>query len=197
MSNHEIYKSLIQIQSNLKTIQKNKTAVVKGTSKSGQPYEYQFKYADYTSIIEGIKKPMADAKLGFTHQMIEGVLVTSIIHESGESLTTSSQLPSIADPQKFASWLTYFKRYHLGSLLGIATDEDVDAAGVDDESGLSDSAIQEFTRVQVECSIVEKDFCQWLCGVDKLVQIPAAQENRLLSALSTIEAKHKGKSNEG
>jgi hypothetical protein len=55
------------------------------------------------------------------------ILITKIIHSSGESIQSEMVLPVVADPQKFGSLITYYKRYQLQAILGVSTkDEDDD-----------------------------------------------------------------------
>ncbi len=64
-------------------------------------------------------------------------IVTSIIHESGQVIESETfwfdatfdyMIKSPSAPQGLGIWLTYFKRYALGSFLGIPLDEDTDGA---------------------------------------------------------------------
>lgn len=55
------------------------------------------------------------------------ILITRLIHESGEMFDSEMILPGHSDPQKFGSLITYYKRYSLQAMLGISTkDEDDD-----------------------------------------------------------------------
>jgi hypothetical protein len=56
------------------------------------------------------------------------ILITKLVHESGETIESEMILPNHADPQKYGSLITYYKRYQLQAMLGISTkDEDDDA----------------------------------------------------------------------
>ena len=56
------------------------------------------------------------------------ILITRLLHESGELIESEMVLPHNADPQRYGSLISYYKRYQLTALLGIATiDEDDDA----------------------------------------------------------------------
>jgi hypothetical protein len=56
------------------------------------------------------------------------ILITRLIHESGEVIESEMILPHHADPQKFGALISYYKRYQLSALLSISTcDEDCDA----------------------------------------------------------------------
>jgi hypothetical protein len=64
-------------------------------------------------------------------------LVTTIYHESGESISGSHPLPDITDPQKFGSAITYARRYSICAILSITADEDDDANTASDRNSNS------------------------------------------------------------
>lgn len=89
---------------------------------------YKSKYADLASIIEAIKEPMAANGLSFT-QFPEGQngLRTILMHESGEWIEETFYVsPTDSKPQSLGSAITYARRYALGAILGIATEDDDD-----------------------------------------------------------------------
>lgn len=89
---------------------------------------FKSKYADLGSIIDTIKKPLADAKLSYV-QMPFGTnkLVTILMHESGEFFKSIVEMtPKGSSPQDVGSAITYYRRYSLSAILGIATEEDDD-----------------------------------------------------------------------
>lgn len=59
-------------------------------------------------------------------------LQTALIHESGEAYLGSKMTTTVKglDAQKVGSAITYFRRYQLSSLLGIASEDDDDANSV-------------------------------------------------------------------
>ena len=50
-------------------------------------------------------------------------LVTTLLHSSGQWISGNYPLPEIQDPQKFASAVTYARRYALASLIGVVSPE--------------------------------------------------------------------------
>lgn len=123
-----LFKALAAFQQEVKTIRKNATA--------GQG-SFKYKYADLHSIVEQITPIMARHGLGFT-QPLDGSGIRTIIYhvESGEALDYLAELPQDVhlkgqnDYQAKGSGITYFRRYALSSALGIVTDEDADAQGI-------------------------------------------------------------------
>jgi hypothetical protein len=105
------------------------------TDKNGRRVKYS--YADLASVIEAVKGPLSENGLAVVHQLgyqnpKQYGLTTTLLHSSGESLTTWYPLPDPATKeiraQEFGSALTYARRYSLSSLVGIASEEDDDGA---------------------------------------------------------------------
>ena len=116
-----ISQALVKFQSQLKPVNKD----------SENPF-FKSSYADLSSILQAVMPILSSNGLAISQPMKihEGftVLMTRLIHESGESLESEMILPVLADPQKFGSLITYYKRYQLQAMLGISTrDEDDDA----------------------------------------------------------------------
>jgi len=102
--------------------------------KDGQAYGY--KYAPLDTVIEHIRKPLAKHGLSFMHLVgNNGSVSCLLLHESGEYIQSDYiALPSdnsnnrTTPVQQMGSSITYAKRYTLSAMLGLATDEDNDAA---------------------------------------------------------------------
>jgi hypothetical protein len=116
--------ALVKFQSQLKPVNKE----------SENPF-FKSSYADLSSILQTVMPVLSANGLALVQPMrMEGdktLLITQIIHESGEFIESQMILPQIQDPQKYGSLITYYKRYQLQAMLGIATkDEDDDANSV-------------------------------------------------------------------
>jgi hypothetical protein len=94
---------------------------------------FKNKYASLASVIDTIRKPLADNGLSYTQttEVREGgfVLVTTLRHASGQWVASEYPLPIAAKPQELGSALTYARRYSLSAIACIAADEDDDAEG--------------------------------------------------------------------
>lgn len=100
----------------------NKTVTFSGRS---------YRYADLASVIEAVRKPLAANGLAIvqgTEIRDNGmVLVTKLLHASGQWVASEYPLPIAARPQELGAAMTYAKRYSITSLICIAADEDDDA----------------------------------------------------------------------
>jgi len=122
----ELTKALVAAQGEFKPAIKSKT----------NPLLHS-KYATLDNVIEAVRDALKAHGLCFVQPLSNGdegnpLLETIIIHESGESFSTSAHIPAMAgnkgvnDLQAFGSALTYMRRYMLASMLGISSEEDSD-----------------------------------------------------------------------
>lgn len=113
--------ALCKVQGKLTNPPKNKTV---NTGK------YSYSYADLGSIIDHTRSALAEHGMSVV-QTIQirdsgNCLVTMLIHESGQSITSIHPLPKGCAAQEFGSYLTYARRYSLCSILGVAAEDDDD-----------------------------------------------------------------------
>lgn len=110
----EIYKKLFAVKSEIGKISKD----------SSNPF-FKSKYFDVNALLENVEPLLQKNKL-LLLQPIEGnSVVSSIIDiETGETVSSSIELPNQTDPQKLGSAITYYRRYTLQSLLGIQAEDD-------------------------------------------------------------------------
>ena len=92
---------------------------------------FKSKYADLAAIRDAVIPALAKNGLAVVQlpAITEHgfVLITRLMHESGEVVEATYPLPANGTPQATGSALTYAKRYSLASLCGIAAEEDDDA----------------------------------------------------------------------
>ena len=115
-----LYSALVKCQSQIKTALKD----------SKNPH-FKSTYADLTSVMLACKDALAAndlavLQLSRIHESGAPVLVTRIIHTSGEHI--EGEFPLVCkdpnDPQKLGSAVTYARRYALAAALGITADDD-------------------------------------------------------------------------
>lgn len=118
--------ALVKAQAGLTNPIKNKTVTVRTKEKG----TYGYSYADLGSILEHVRPVLAKHGLAVIQRITttpEAVtLVTELIHESGQLLSSFQPLPKGCAAQEFGSYLTYARRYSVSALLGIAAEDDDD-----------------------------------------------------------------------
>jgi hypothetical protein len=90
-----------------------------------------YKYASLPAVQRAVFPILHEHGLVVVQVFTGEELQTNIYHESGDALV--STIPCADEglsPQKFGAKITYYRRYALVAALGLAPDEDVDAAGV-------------------------------------------------------------------
>lgn len=138
----EFVKAMAKFQSECPVIKKNKKVM----NKDGKTVRYT--YAPLDSIIDQVKKPLADNELSYSFDEAKdkdfASAICKITHSMGHSETSTFKVPIgsedyMSDVQKYGSRMTFAKRYAFCNALGILTgDEDDD--GQPDELGQDKSA---------------------------------------------------------
>lgn len=119
-------RALIEVQKGLPVVQKTKTARV--TMKGGG--EYSYTYADLADVTDAAMPLMTSHGLAFmakprVNERGSYELAGVLLHESGEREEGALPLHG-NNPQEIGGAITYMRRYLLGCMLGIVTDDDAD-----------------------------------------------------------------------
>lgn len=112
--------ALAEFQAEMPTVPKKHTAQVRSDKGS-----YSYTYAGLADVCEVAMPLLARHGLSFATLPGNGVLTGILLHSSGQSLTASLPI-SGSTPQQVGSSLTYMRRYLLGCMTGIVTDDDDD-----------------------------------------------------------------------
>lgn len=127
---NELFSALSKAQAELKPAKKDKD----------NPF-FKSKYADLDSCWEALRQPLSKNSIAVIQLPMAGDpkimrLKTIMTHSSGQWISCDIELiPIKNDPQGYGSALTYGRRYSLGAITGLSTDEDDDGNGA---SNLSD-----------------------------------------------------------
>jgi hypothetical protein len=120
-----LYEAISKFQGELKPIEQSATVDFK--TKAGDQVKYT--YAPLSKITEAIYPILAKYGLSFRHVISEKGIECIVSHETGESISSGLLLidQTKSDIKDVAGQITYAKRYTLGLVLGISTEEDKDA----------------------------------------------------------------------
>ena len=130
---NELAAAMASFQGAEKKVERNRTVKVKGKTKAGNDFQYDFKYATLDHIIEVTRAHLATAGLSFVQGVSSdetGLCVTTrLMHSSGQWMESTMPIYLGPDrsPQAIGSAITYAKRYALTAMLGIVAEEDDDA----------------------------------------------------------------------
>lgn len=122
--------ALLALQADLPRVHKGQTARVE--TRSGG--EYSYTYADLGAVTDAVLPLLNKCGLSFVvtprrAQQGDYEIVGQLVHTSGQTIEAS--LPLVGrSPQEIGSALTYARRYLLGCMTGVVTDDDDDAKEV-------------------------------------------------------------------
>lgn len=151
---NELAEALARAQGKMTNPPKNKTVRVR--AKGGSSYEYS--YTPLDEVLDAIRGPLSENGLAVTQLVMAGpehtVLVTRLLHTSGQSIESHYPLPRNAGSQEMGSAITYARRYSLCSMLGIAGETDDDAQQAEQAgAGATDNARDELVERMGEAGI--------------------------------------------
>lgn len=118
MENKSIYSKLLEVQKEVAPIKKTED----------NPF-FKSKYFDVNAILAALKPILSKNGLVLTQgievELGNNILSTTVTEaESGEGIKSRVRLPDLADPQKFGSAVTYYRRYALQSLFALEAEDD-------------------------------------------------------------------------
>jgi len=117
---NELLAALSKAQASIETAKKKSKA-------------YNYMYADLAEVWETIRKPMTENGLSICQNLTiteQGVfaLETILGHGSGQWIKSLMPLnPADQKPQTLGSLMTYYRRYAISSMMGVASEPDDDA----------------------------------------------------------------------
>lgn len=110
---------------------------------------YQSKYFDINSLIKQLQPLLQEHRLLLLQPIIDDMVLSQIVCiDSNEAVVSRLKLPEMNDPQKLGSAITYYRRYTLGSLLGLQS--------VDDDANLASQAVTK-TKKYLNAEHLSKD----------------------------------------
>jgi len=112
--------ALAAFQGEMPTVPKAHTATVKSDKGS-----YSYTYAGLADVAEAAMPLLSKHGLSFVTLPGPGTLTGILLHASGQSLTATLPIAGNS-PQQIGSSLTYMRRYLLGCMTGLVTDDDDD-----------------------------------------------------------------------
>jgi hypothetical protein len=124
--------ALARAQGKYKPLIKNCEGKVSYAAKDGRPAGgYTFQYADLGAVIEATSEALSSEELSHVALMGGGIIRVMLLHSSGEWLASEAPLVASGGPQQFGAQVTYYRRYLLSPLLGVASEDDDDANGAE------------------------------------------------------------------
>lgn len=119
--------ALSKAQAKFTPPKKDKTADIKSAKGN-----YSYHYSDLASLIDAIRGPLSENEIAYLQptSYADGhlLLTTRLMHSSGEWIESDYPLSLYDRPQEQGSAITYARRYALGTMVGLAPEDDDGAA---------------------------------------------------------------------
>jgi hypothetical protein len=152
----KLAEALAKAQSEFKTVNKSKTAKVRG-EKNGRQYEYEYKYADLADLLNMALPLLAKQGIALTQPLVrkDGKLYVTTRLQFQDEVQQDDGIfvpDGTTKPQEMGTYISYAKRYSLSSMLAISADEDVDGPTDAGETKETKSASGHAARQQLAAS---------------------------------------------
>lgn len=131
-----LYGSLAIAQGAFLAIEKNRSVEI--TMKTGG--KYRFRYADLEQILAKTRQALSANGLALFQsletQPNNAVLRCELVHKDGGRVSSEVSIPhphTVQDPKSFGAMVSYYRRYMVTAMLGVAADDDLDEDGQEGE----------------------------------------------------------------
>lgn len=140
-----LYGSLAIAQGAFLAIEKNRSVEI--TMKTGG--KYRFRYADLEQILAKTRQALSSNGLALFQsletQPNNAVLRCELVHKDGGRVSSEVSIPhphTVQDPKSFGAMVSYYRRYMVTAMLGVAADDDLDEDGQEGEQITRQAASQ-------------------------------------------------------
>jgi ERF superfamily len=133
---NELAAALAKARGDFSEIVKSRTVEIKGKTKTGQDYKYEYSYAELSEIHACTIKALSANGLSVTQSTtVDGTnqayVVTLLMHSSGQWIESQYPIiPKAEDMQGFGAGYTYARRFAINGLLNISSEDDTDGQTV-------------------------------------------------------------------
>lgn len=181
-------------------------SVMGGAKKDKKNPFFKSSYADLSSVFDVLREPFAANGLSVTQLMDvlesgRSVMITRLMHLSGEFLESKVMLTDIPDPQKLGAYMTYMRRYCLMAIAGIpAEDDDGNIASAAVKAAAADPVITTEVWRQIDAYVnghddLRQELCR-LCKITDLKQMKQSQYQIASTYASKFMASREAKEND-
>ena len=192
----ELIAALAKAQGEFKRIEKNREVAIQTRSNG----VFKFRYADLDEIFNKTRPALSANGLALIQTIEQGPdgqqLTCKLMHAGGGVITSEITIPSArdygGDPKAFGATITYFRRYMITAMLGVAADDDLDEDGQEmrQQPSKTPPAAQRNNRLAQAARAELKpygdaDFEQNLCKWRAVVESGRKTAEELISFIST------------
>lgn len=149
----KIYFGLFGVQQSLPTLKRDKAVEIK--TDTGK---FQFRFTPLDTIVETIKPLFKREELTLIQTVDIETITTRIAHVSGQWIESTTHLnKQQPNMRAFGAEVSYKRRYALSAILGIVTDDDVDAPRISATKGILETLSEDRRSVVIDSAEYIKD----------------------------------------
>ena len=137
-------------------------------SKDAENPHFKSGYASLQSVYDAVRPVFAKHGLAVVQYVHGRYLISMLLHKSGQRIVSQAELPdSQGNPQKDGSAITYFRRYVLMGMAGIAPADDDDGNKAAEQpkpqgppAGNTLATKKQLELIRVKCAARAKDYAE-------------------------------------
>lgn len=129
----ELAAALSKAQAKIEAAPKDNIAKVKGKTRDGRDIEYSYNYSTLADVWAACRAPLSENGLAIVQTVIakgQQITVSTLLAHAGGQWISEDLTMTAGDekPQSIGTAITYARRYALGAIVGVVSEEDDDGA---------------------------------------------------------------------
>ena len=146
-SKARLWSDFVKAKRKLKAAPRDERAKIRGQSKAGREFSYEYMYASLKAVVEVIQHMCDGTDLDYTQEWWIGDqkvwMKTVLVHASGETHSfQDSALPcATSEPKQVGAIVAYLRRYQLQAIWGIPSEDDEDKVPENGYKTVGDSEV--------------------------------------------------------
>lgn len=128
---NELAAALAKAQAKIEAAPKDNIAKVRGKNRAGDVVEYSYNYSTLADVWAACRSPLSENGLAVVQTVTTkgqaATVTTMLAHSSGQWISEEmTMLAGDEKPQSLGSAISYARRYALGAIVGVVSEEDDD-----------------------------------------------------------------------
>ena len=168
---------------------------MENAAKNKQNPHFKSRYADLAAVLDAIRAPLSANGLSTvqTMQITDRciLLQTTLLHASGQFISTEYPIAMGLKPQEMGSAITYGRRYSLAALVGIAQDDDDANAAANAAPSIKANGAkvtpEQAAEIAALCLQIHSEFHESFCdyfNIEAIPDLPAFEYERAMKAIA-------------
>ena len=180
--------ALARAQGELRNPVKTHTATVTRSAEKGGGRSHSYDYAKLPDVLDCVRPVLSKHEIAYSQPtyMLDGKLyLRTMLMHAGETLYGDMPLPMGLGPQEMGSQFTYYRKYALGAIVGVAAEDDDDGAAAQDAGNEEAKLRDQLVEKMGESNLGNAQVCAY-AKAKGLTKLARDVESLSLDAVGTI-----------